>query len=250
MKKSGVISFLVVFMALLPGINLKISAQANQYSMMAGLGPFPGYVILSSGDTLHGKVKWAMKYVENNPSELKFTAENGNSKTFNASEIKGCGITMSDSMDPLPMPPEHYVTLPSFKKGVPVFIRRLMEGRLTVYQNRSAVISSNSVTEETSKINGIAFTFTLADGLYIGPSYRTEYRVIKERPHASSYYIVKDGASMIKVEKDNYETLFSNLFGDCSSIDQELTKNPDLKKFKNFMLLAEVYNEICNNNPR
>ena len=245
MKTSAVLSYLVVLLALLSGISLKISAQVNQYSMMAGLGPFPGYVILASGDTLKGSVKWVMKYVENNPSQLKFTAENGNSKTFNAGEIKGCGITMSDSPDPLPMPPEHYVTLPSFKKGVPVFIRRLMGGRLTVYQNRSAVISSSSVTEETSKIDGIAFTFTLVDGLHIGPSYRTEYRVIKERSHASSYYIVKDGGTMIKAEKDNYESLFKTLFGDCEAIDKELTKNPDLMKFKNFMLLAEIYNEIC-----
>lgn len=250
MKRSDVFIFLVVFMALLPGINLKISAQANQYSMMAGLGPFPGYVILSSGDTLHGKVKWAMKYVENNPSEIKFTAENGNTKTFTASDVKGCGITVNESFQDSWMPPEHYVTLPSMKKGVPVFIRRLMGGRLTVYQNRSAAVSNTSVTEEKSRIDGIAFTFSFDGGLSIGPSYQTEYKVIKERSHASSYFIVKDGAAMIKVEKDNYETLFTNMFGDCSAIDQELTKNPDLRKFKNFMLLAEVYNEICSNSPR
>ena len=233
-------------MAIIPGTNMNLAAQANQYSMMAGLGPFPGYVILSNGDTLHGSVKWAMKYVENNPSELKFTAENGESKTFNASDLKGCGITVNESIQESGMPPEHYVTLPSLKKGVPVFIRRLMSGKLTVYQNRSAVVSGTSTTTETSRIDGIAFTFSIDGGLAIGPTYRTEYRVIKERSHASSYYIVRDGAPMIKIEKDNYEAIFANLFGDCSAIDQELTKNPDLKKFRNFMLLAEVYNQICN----
>ena len=246
MKASGVSCFLLILFAFISGINLNLSAQVNQYSMMAGLGPFPGYVILSSGDTLKGTVKWAMKYIENNPCQLKFTAENGNAKSFSASEIKGCGITMMDSQNALPMPPEHYVTLPSLKKGGPVFIRRLMDGRLTVYQNRSAVISDNSVTQETSTFDGIAFTFTLADGLSIGPSYRTEYRIIKERSHASSYYVIKDGATMIKIEKGNYESFFKSLFGDCEAIDKELIKNPDLNKFKNFMLLAEVYNKICN----
>ena len=246
MKRFVIFSLLVIIITLVPGVNLKLAAQANQYSMMAGLGPFPGYVILSNGDTLHGRVKWAMKYVENNPSELKFTAENGESKTFNASELKGCGITVNESFQESGMPPEHYVTLPSLKKGLPVFIRRLMSGKLTVYQNRSAVVSGTSTTTETSRIDGIGFTFSIEGGLAIGPTYRTEYRVIQERSHASSYYIVKDGAQMIKIEKDNYETIFTTLFGDCSAIEQELTKNPDLRKFKSFMLLAEVYNQICN----
>jgi hypothetical protein len=246
MKRLGIFSLLVIIMALIPGINLKLAAQANQYSMMAGLGPFPGYVILSNGDTLHGRVKWAMKYVENNPSEIKFTAENGQSRSFNASELLGCGIMVNDSFQESGVPPEHYVTLPSLKKGVPVFIRRLMNGKLTVYQNRSAVVSGTSTTTETSRIDGIGFTFSIEGGLAIGPTYRTEYRVINERSHASSYYIVKDGAQMIKIEKDNYETIFPNLFGDCPETEQELTKNPDLRKFKNFMLLAEVYNQICN----
>jgi hypothetical protein len=246
MKTSGIFCFLIILLAFLSGTNLKLSAQVNQYSMMAGLGPFPGYVILASGDTLKGTVNWAMKYIENNPYQLKFTAENGNAKSFSAGEIKGCGITMMDSQYALPMPPEHYVALPSLKKGEPVFIRRLMDGRLTVYQNRSAAITDNSVTQETSTFDGIAFSFTLADGLSIGPSYRTEYRIIKERSHASSYYVVKDSAAMIKIEKGNYESLFKSIFGDCEAIDKELTKNPDLSKFKNFMLLAEVYNKICN----
>ena len=116
---------------------------------------------------------------------------------------------------------------------------------MTVYQNRSAVVSVTSVTEVTSRIDGIAFTFSLDDGLSIGPTYRTEYRLIKERSHASSYYVIKDRAAMMKVEKDNYDSIFKDLLGDCPSIDQELVKNPDLKKFKNFMLLTEVYNEIC-----
>lgn len=245
MKTSGVFYFLIILFAFLSGTNLKLSGQGNQYSMMAGLGPFPGYVILSSGDTLKGTVKWAMKYIENNPYQLKFTAENGNARSFGAVEIKGCGITIMDSQYALPMPPEHYVTMPSFKKGEPVFLRRLMNGRLTVYQNRSAVVSDNSVTQETSTFNGFAFTFTLEDGLTIGPTYRTEYRIIKERSHASSYFVVKDGAAMIKIEKGNYESLFKSIFGDCEAIDKELTKNPDLNKFKNFMLLAEVYNKLC-----
>jgi len=35
-------------------------------------------------------------------------------------------------------------------------------------------------------------------------------------------------------------------FGDCKVIGQEIEKNPDLAGFKYFMILAEVYNQICN----
>jgi hypothetical protein len=245
MKTYHKFGFLVIFLALVHGSFFRLTGQGNAFTMMPGLGPFPGYVILTGGDTVRGKVKWVMKYIENNPCQLKFTAENGASKTFGATDIKGCGITMNEGPDPVNVAPENYVTMPSFKKGEPVFLRRLMSGKVTVYQNRSATVSGSSVSEETSKIEGIGFIFTIEDGLYIGPTYHTEYKVIKERSHASSYYVVRDGQAMIKVEKEDYDSMIKTLFGDCPALDQELTKNPDLKKFKNFMLLAEVYNQIC-----
>jgi hypothetical protein len=233
--------------------NRQLSAQTAgglPHGLPAGI-PTPGYVILSNGVTLQGKIKWAMKYVENNPVEIKFTSENGASKSFNANEVKGFGnqflLRADDDPQAVLTKMENYVSVPSFKKGVPVFMNRLLEGRITIYQNRSAAVSDNSVVEtKITGINGITFSFSLAEGLYIGPSLIRDSRIISERSHSSSYFVVKGKTPMIKVEKGNYESLFKTLFGDCAEIDQELVKNPDLIKFKNFYILAEVYNRICN----
>jgi hypothetical protein len=253
MRTTKDIQAFIILLTIMSGLYLQLSAQ-DEESVAPGMAatiPVPGYVILSNGDTLFGKIKWALKYIENNPVEIKFTAENGASKSFNAAEIKGFGnqlkVWMEDNPKAFLMDQENYVSIPSFKKEVPVFMNRLLNGRITIYQNRSGVIvgSTTTVTEDT-RIDGIAFTFTPGEGLFVGPSYRTDYRIIKGRSRFSSYFVVKDKAAMIKVEKDNYESLFKTLFGDCSAIDQELTKNPDLTKFKNFMILVEIYNKICN----
>ena len=253
MRTTKGIPVFIILLIMMSGLHLRISAQ-DEESIAPGMAPVipvPGYVILSNGDTLYGKLKWALKYVENNPVEIKFTAENGSAKSFNATEIKGFGnqlkVWMEDNPKAFLMDQENYVSMPSFKKGVPVFMNRLLSGRITIYQNRSAaIIGSTTTITESSKIDGIEFTFSPGEGLSVGPSYRTDYNIIKGRSRFSSYYVIKDEAAMIKVEKDNYESLFKTLFGDCSEINQELAKNPDLSKFKNFMILVEVYNEICN----
>jgi hypothetical protein len=231
-------------------ISVQVSAQSEEIAPgMAPMLPVRGYVVLANGDTLLGKLRWTLKYIENNPVEIKFTAENGESKVFNAAEIKGFGnqnsMWMENNPIPLKLQMENYVSVPSFKKNVPVFFNRLLDGRVTVYQNRSAAILSSSTVVENTRMDGIAFSFSRGEGLSIGPSYRTDYRIIKQRTRLSSYYVSKDNAPYVKVEKANYESLFKELFGDCPSIEQELIKNPDLKLFKNFMIMAEVYNRVC-----
>ncbi|MGB8492655.1 MAG: hypothetical protein WCE64_16495 [Bacteroidales bacterium] len=253
MRTTRCIPAFIILLTVISGLSLQLSAQ-DEESIAPGMAPVlpvPGYVILSNGDTLPGKIRWALKYVENNPVEIKFTSENGATKSFNASEIRGFGNQLKVWMENNPkaflMDQEHYVSMPSFKKGVPVFMNRLLTGRITVYQNRSAVIIGATTTiAGDASIDGIEFTFTPGKGLSIGPSYQTDYRIIKGKSRFTSYYVIKDEAGMIKVEKDNYESLFKTLFGDCSAIDLELNKNPDMNKFKNFMILVEVYNKICN----
>lgn len=241
-KTKGFIMLLLIII----GMPLKLSSQVNG---MAAMMAVDGYVILSNGDTLTGKVKWSMKYVENNPVEIKFTAENGATKLFNASEIRGFGNNMKlvkENFDtPAEFAPEHYVSMPSMKKGVPVFINRLIDGRITVYQNRSSISTSTGAVEERSKIDGLRFTFVPGEGLSIGPSYKTSYRIIEGRTRYLSYFVKKDNGAVIKVEKGNYDSIFPTLFGDCPGTAKELEKNPDLNKFKNFMILVEVYNQIC-----
>lgn len=228
----------------------RLSAQGEEIAPgMAPILPVDGYVVLMNGDTLNGKLRWTLKYVENNPVEIKFIAENGASKMFKAGEIKGFGnrneMWMENNPIPVKLQFEHYMSLPSFKNQTPVFYNRLLDGKITVFQNRSAGSLSSTVVTEKNKIDGIAFSLSPGEGLSIGPSYRTDYRIIKERTRFTSYFVSKDNTEFIKVEKGNYDSLFSALFSDCPAIDQELNKNRDMRQFKNFMILVEVYNRLC-----
>jgi len=208
-------------------IPLKTSGQVE--GMEASM-PSDGFVILSNGDTLSGRITWRMKYVENNPVEIKFTPENGPAKIFNASEIRGF---------------DDYVSMPSFKKGMPVFLNRLIDGRIKVFQNRSSAIYTTDKIETTSEFDGIEFRYSRDEGLTVGPTYKVSSRIIESRTRYSSYFITKDDGDLLKIDKDNFGTGFSTFFGDCPAIQLELDRNPDLRKFKNFMLLAEVYNHLC-----
>jgi hypothetical protein len=242
-----VILFLGIFF-----IPQSLSAQENQESVAPGEPPaglVPGYVILSNGDTLKGKLKWSLKYVENNPVEIKFTAENGNTKVFAAGDIKGFGnrlkIWMENDPRPIYTEMEHYLTMPSIKKGVPVFLDRMLDGKIRVFLNRGAIGIGGTTVTTVEKYDGIAFSFSSDRGLSIGPSYTTNYKIIKSRSRYTSYLVSKNDGALIKVEKDAYETQFKDLFGDCPAINDEIAKNPDLKLFKNFMLLTEIYNMLC-----
>ena len=224
---------------------IPLSAQNG----MAPIALVDGYVIQSNGDTINGKLKWRLKYIENNPVEIKFISENGATNIFNASEIYGFGnyfsLIKEDFDAPEEFQLENYVSKPSFKKGIPVFYNRLVDGRIKVFQNRSSNQLGGDKIEETSKIEGIAFSFSSDEGLTIGPSYTTSYRIIEGRVRHSSYYVEKNHENLIKVEKDNFNTVFNSLFEDCPEIQFELEKNPDLRKFNNFIILVEVYNQIC-----
>jgi len=226
-------------------------SYAQEESMPGMSSPFAteGYVIFSNGDTIYGMVRQKMKYVENNPVVIVFKNRNGVSTEYNAADIKGFGnniqVWEEDNPIPVSLGTEDYLTLPSYKKKIPVFMHRLLDGRITVFQNRSSAIITSSEIEKTSKMDGVGFSYTSDDGLSVGLRYRTKARVIRERSHFTSYYVFKDGGDYFKVDKDNYDELFGTLFGDCQAIDLELNNNPDLRKFKYFMLLTEIYNQMC-----
>ena len=250
MKPFICISKLIIILTLTIGLSSNLMGQVDEYLPgTAPVIPVTGYAVLSMGDTVYGKLRWTLKYVENNPVEIKFIADNGATKILKAGEIQGFGSKMEmwlgNSTLPVSEQMEHYVSLPSFKKGVPVFMNRLVNGKITVYQNRSAIgMSSSKVTEKT-RIDGIGFTWSSDEGLSIGPTYKTDYTIINGKSRFSSYFVSKNNEPYIKVEKDNYETLFKSLFGDCPAMDREIEKNPDLLKFKNFLIVVEVYNRVC-----
>lgn len=220
---------------------LQLFAQTGETAPKAG----DGYVIMKNGDTLNGRINWRMKYAENNPTEIKFISETGSPQILNAGDISGLAIYPRTDYEGNELPQENYVSLPSMKKGIPVFYNRLLDGKLQVYQNRSSVSMTKETSEVTTEFDGIEFRFSKESGLTVGPTYRTSYRIIESRTRYSSYFILKDPGPFQKIDKDNYESVFQALFGNCPEIQQELIKNPDLRKFRNFMILSEVFNQLC-----
>jgi hypothetical protein len=233
---------LTIFIMVIIGISLRLSAQFGGPAHKAN-----GFVVLSNGDTLPGLITWSLKYVENNPVEIKFEGGNGSFKIFNASEILGFGqntkAIQKDFDADYEFELENYVSIPSMKKGVPVFMNRLLDGRIKVFQNRFSS-GGAEVVSKTEK-NGIGLNIQRGEGFSIYQKYKTSSKFNYDRVGYSSYFVNKDNGTLIKVEKNNYESLFPTLFGDCPGIDQELEKNPGLREFKNFMILAGVYNQNC-----
>lgn len=245
MFKSHKILYFVTLIMIAIGMSSKLLSQAG----IPPGGAVYGYVVLSNGDTLQGLVKWKIKYVENNLAEIMFTAKNGYSKIFNASEISGFGHYTGGKVKAFNTPEspenENYESVPSLKKGIPMFIYRFLDGKIKVFQHRNIQGMSSGRVEKLSKIDGIYFNLTPDEGLAIGPSYKTSYKIIESRSFYNSYLVSKDKGKLFVVNKKNYENVFPALFGDCPEIGQEIRRNTDLARFKNFMILAEVYNQIC-----
>jgi hypothetical protein len=239
---------LVILFTVTTGIALQLSAQEEYIVETNPLIPLDGYVILSNGETRYGTITCPLKYVENDIVEIKFSAGDGAKKLYNASEIDGFGIRPISWIEGNPVPKtlemEDYVSLPSYKKGVPVFMKRFIDGMITVYYNRSSLFFFSTFTKKM-KFDGIDFSISPNDGLYIKSTFRTDYYTLQKLTCYSSYYVSRNGGPLVKVGKNNYEVLFKTLFGDCAAMDQEIERNPDLMKFKNFIIVAEVYNEIC-----
>jgi hypothetical protein len=232
---------LLLLTTILTGTAMNTWSQPGENSPAAG----EGYVVMKSGDTLRGRINWRMKYTENNPAEIKLVPEKGSPQILNAGDVSFLAIDPHTDFDGNEMPPENYVSMPSPKKGIPVFYNRLLDGKVQVYQNRSAVIMTKETAEVNTEFDGIEFRYSKKNGLTVGLTYKTTYNIIESKTRFSSYFISKDKGPLQKIDKDNYDSVFASLFGDCPKIESELEKNPDLRKFRNFMILAEVYNQLC-----
>ena len=236
---------LLAFFAVCP----KVSDCQIRYIGEAPMIPVRGFIITRSGEYIHGKIAYG-KFTENYMSEIKFTDKDGIKTIYSASELAGMAISVTGDYD------EHMVILgnnwdiyecrPSPKKGIMVFMSRFTDGRIKVFMNRSSAILSSGKEDINLGFNGISFTYSTLDGLTIESEYVVSSEYIETRRWYSSYYVEKDGGKLIKVEKGNYEEMWSVLTGDCPKIPEEVSKNPDLEKFRNFLLVAEIYNQICN----
>ena len=226
-----------------------IKAQPDTYVPGFSPGiPVNGYVVLDNGDTLHGQVIWRFKYKENNLSGIRFVTDDGEPYVFNASDIIGFGddplIWKSENPVPRQLKTEDYLSVPSYRRQSQVFMHRLLDGRITVFQNRNSSIISLSNLELNENIEGINFNYSPVKGLTIGDECISKPSVIRYRSRYSSYYIRKDNGELIRVNRKNFTEVFDTLFSDSQAIMNEVEKNPVLKDFKNFMILTEVYNKL------
>ncbi|MEI8086758.1 MAG: hypothetical protein WCG93_11140 [Paludibacter sp.] len=246
-KSTGLILFLHIVIT----AAFNLSAQSNKFSPAILLNQMQpdGFVLLNNGDTLWGKVVQSWKYVENNPVEVQLIDYNRLKQIFKAADIKGFGtytkLIKKDFDSPEVLDLEIYITVQLLKKGLAVFMKLLLDGTITVLENRSSISSSADLIENKSKIDGISFGIGRNKGLSIEPTTTDSYRIIEAKKRYSSLYVRKNKEPLIKLDAKNYESLFPTLFGDCPALNPALEKNPGLQEYKNFIVLAEMYNCIC-----
>jgi hypothetical protein len=203
-------------------------------------------VILLNGDTLYGKVNLGNEYVEKYPTEVRFTSNSGTSTIFKASELSEAIIYPVYFNSPEPTTPDVYVSLPSVKNGTPVFYKQLLKGKVRVFRNNNSTPILHETKETDYEYEGVAYHYSKKEGLTGEAQINETTRVVKSYTTYSSYYVSKNNAPFVKVENSNCDVLYPQLFGDCPALDREVEKNNGLLKFKNFMIFAEAYNQLCN----
>jgi hypothetical protein len=179
-----------------------------------------GFVISLQGDSLFGKVAvTGMKY--NCVSKINFTSEDGTKTAYTPDQLQGFGqkrpAVLVDFSD-LTSISQHWViyeSCPHPTKEVPVFLQRLMDGKIKVFENPSAMQSS-------TQIGG----FTVDKG-------------------SGNYFVEKAGASPVKIDKKTWDQSFPSLFSDCDSFTNALQQHPEWKEFKKMPYAVDYYNMNC-----
>lgn len=198
-----------------------------------------GFIITKAGDTIPGKIR-ITKYIENQYGRIRFTGYNGEKASYNPDEITGFGVY------PYGGGFSYYEVRASAKKGVPIYVCAFIKGKINVFFNRSSICRSVGTTTETTKTTGIDFEIAPKQGLQISPETETTRQTNITSIWYSSYFVEKNDAPLIKVDKNNLPELWPTLFGDCPALEAEVAKYPDLKQFKNFLKLVDTYNQLCN----
>lgn len=190
-----------------------------------------GYIVLSNGDTIPGLIKWQLKYVENNLSEISFTALNYNSKILPAGEILAFGYRGYY---------DKYESVPSLKKSLSVYMYRFLDGRIKIFLNRSSGIP---LGRHKSDITTGLFSFDAQRGMNIGKIH-IPADVFNICADARNFLVLKENGELRKINKDNYIEAFSELFSDCPEIMNEADKYPEMKDFVNFVIVTAAYNNL------
>lgn len=237
---------MLIFILSLSGLPKIYSQQLE--SGIPPLFPVNGFIVLNTGDTLDGKIKYK-KLAGNYMKEIRFTSPDGTNTFYEAGSIRGMGLEVFTAIESDYSGKafwDLYECRPlASKGGEMVFMNRFLEGKIIVFQDHASPSITTSSVSALPKIDGIAFEYSPGEGLIIGPTFRFPEGAITTRTRYKSYYFEKKDRELTRVSKDNYESLWPVLFGDCTAINAEIDKNPDLKKFKNFIMLVCIYNEIC-----
>jgi len=203
-----------------------------------------GYIILNTGDTIYGKFK-SGKIASGYMSQVILIGQNKEKTHYNAETIMELGIEhiiYNDSFKPVNSFWEFFESKSLPKKGNMRLMRPFEKGIITVFYNSRSSETTLENTVSNGKIDGISFSYSFEDGLIFGP---TTELITSIKTWYSSYYIEKEGGKLTKVNKKNYVSLWPSLFKDCPAIIKEVNKNPELKDFKNFLLIVGIYNQLC-----
>jgi len=236
---------LILGFLLILGGSLNALSQ-DESMVLHPLIPKPGYIISNTGDTIYGKIKSGTKLTDRYISQIILIGPNKEKIRYDAGSILKLGVETiihDDLFNPIYSYWDFFECRPSPKSAKMVFMWRFESGRIKVFNNPRSMTYKSEWSQSGPEITGISFTYSPDEGLSIWPTSNvTTYIKIWH----SSYYIEKDGGELIEINKKNYESLWPMLLGDCPGIIEEVNKNPDLKKFNNFLLIVRLYNQLCN----
>ena len=238
---------LIIGLIMILGKSLSAQEDIELYKMLHPMIAIPGYIITNAGDSIFGKMKYTKKadgymsqimMIKPNKEKIRYDAVD---VLVLAAETELPDVFGNPLNSPLDSLLDYFECKPSPKKGIMVFMYKYEEGRIKVYHNPRSGQFKSTWTRSSPKITGISFTYSIDGGLEIGPSFKTTTYI---KTWYASHYIEKNGGEFLKIDKKNYETLWPSLFEDCPEILEEVNLNPDLKKFKNFLLIVRIYNDL------
>lgn len=240
---------IILLMVLIAAAPLWLKAQPDTY--MPGFAPglpVRGYVVLDNGDTITGQVIWRFKYAEDNLTGIRFITDAGENFVFSASDIIGFGneplAWKKENPVARQIKVEDYLSIPSYRHHTQVFMHRLLDGHLSVFQDRKSSVIPLEWLKLNDRIEGENFSYSPVTGLTVGQGHSTPPSVVRYRSRYTSYFVRKNEGELLRVNKKNFPEMFETLFGDSPAIMSEVTKNPSLKDIKYFMILAEVYDRL------
>lgn len=184
LKTIPTVTFLMV--SLMFGVNLKVFSQAKYYK---------GYVILLTGDTLMGEIRNNLKKEFDNYTKATFRkTEKDPVKTYRPDKIKEYAVNgtayISRNVD-----------------GDQVFVKRLSQGALNLYELQTEVMQMNDV-----KIK-------------------------------SDYYMEKGTGEFVKIKSGKFKKQLSDVMAD----NQEVIKDIETEKYEydNILEVFNAYNKTA-----